>query len=121
VPSVSVIFRSALNVSKQYAGLPRLHARHCPQTARQLRITKSRPDRFDRAGGLVAEQEGVVVVDAAVAVGQVRVAHPAGDDVDDGLPGPRVRDDDVHQFDGFALPSRNHAAHCLTHGLQPTV
>ena len=113
VPSVSVIFCSALKVSKQYCGLPRLQARHWPQTARQFRITKSpgstvghtRPDRFDRAGGLVAEQERVLVVDAALAVGQVGVAHPAGDDVDHDLTGPGVRDDDVHQFDGFALLS----------------
>src|SRR6478735_2841503 len=41
VPSVSVIFCSALNVSKQYHGLPRLQARHCPQTARQFSTTKS--------------------------------------------------------------------------------
>ncbi len=63
----------------------------------------TRPDRFDRARGLVAEQERVFVIDAALAVGQVGVAHPAGDDVDHGLTGPGVRDDDVHQLDGFAL------------------
>src|SRR3954454_6608309 len=39
VPSASVIFCSALEVLKQYQGLPAAHARHCPQTARQLRIT----------------------------------------------------------------------------------
>ncbi len=63
----------------------------------------TRPDRLHRARGLVAEQKRVLVIDAALAVGQVGVAHPAGDDVDHGLPGPRVRDDDVHQFDGVAL------------------
>ncbi len=36
-----VIFCSALWVSKQYHGRPRLQARHCPHTARQLRTTKS--------------------------------------------------------------------------------
>src|SRR6201987_1954871 len=41
VPSVSGLFCSALNVSKQRWGRPRLQARHCPQTARQFRITKS--------------------------------------------------------------------------------
>ena len=41
VPSASVIFWVALWVAKQYHGRPRLHARHCPQTARQLRMTKS--------------------------------------------------------------------------------
>lgn len=41
VPSVSVIFCAALWVAKQYHGRPRRHARHCPHTARQFRITKS--------------------------------------------------------------------------------
>jgi hypothetical protein len=53
----------------------------------------------------VAEQERVLVVDAAVAVGQVGVADPAGDDVDHCLPGPGIRDDDVDQFDGLTLLS----------------
>lgn len=34
-------------------------------------------DGFDGAGGLVAEEEGVVVVDTAIAVGQIGVAHQA--------------------------------------------
>ncbi len=41
VPSVSVIFWVALWVLKQYCGLPFAQARHWPQTARQLRMTKS--------------------------------------------------------------------------------
>ena len=41
VPSSSVIFWVALKVAKQYQGSPRLQARQSPQTARQLRITKS--------------------------------------------------------------------------------
>jgi hypothetical protein len=39
VPSASVIGCAALWVLKQYHGLPRLHARQTPHTARQLRIT----------------------------------------------------------------------------------
>ena len=39
VPSVSVIFCVALCVVKQYHGSPRRQARHCPHTARQLRMT----------------------------------------------------------------------------------
>ena len=39
VPSASVIFWAALWVLKQYCGSPLRQARHCPQTARQLRIT----------------------------------------------------------------------------------
>ena len=41
VPSVSVIFCVALCVEKHSHGRPRRHARHWPQTARQLRMTKS--------------------------------------------------------------------------------
>ena len=41
VPSVRVIGFEALKVSKQYFGSPFLHARHCPHTARQLRMTVS--------------------------------------------------------------------------------
>jgi hypothetical protein len=62
-----------------------------------------RAHSLDPAGGLVAKQERILVVDAALTVGQVGVAHPAGDDVDQSLPRPRVRDDNVHQFDGFAF------------------
>ena len=90
-----------------------MQARHWPHTARQFRITKSPgatevtpgPDGFHRARGLVAEQERILVVDAALAVGQVGMADPAGDDVDHGLAGPWVGDDDVDQLDGFALLS----------------
>ena len=39
VPSSSVIFCAALWVLKQYCGSPLRQARHCPHTARQLRIT----------------------------------------------------------------------------------
>src|SRR5262249_31050344 len=85
VPSASVMFSAALWVSKQYCGRPRLHARHCPQTARQFRITKSPNGKrlhagaklFHDAGGLVAEQKRQLVVDAAVAVGEVGVAYAA--------------------------------------------
>ena len=41
VPSVSVIGWLALWVAKQYWERPRAQDRHCPQTARQLMITKS--------------------------------------------------------------------------------
>src|SRR5829696_329987 len=75
VPSVRVIFCAALWVLKQYCSSPLRQARHCPQTARQFRITNPdrdvgdpRTDRGDDAGGLVAEQEGVLVVDVALAV-----------------------------------------------------
>ncbi len=41
VPSARVIFWVALYVEKQYQGRPRRQERQWPQTARQLRITKS--------------------------------------------------------------------------------
>ena len=81
----SVIFCVALWVEKQYQGRPRRHERHSPHTARQLRITKSPgrhvgdvgADGLDDARRLVAEQEREVVVDAALPVVQVGVAHAA--------------------------------------------
>ena len=99
VPSSSVIFWVALWVAKQYHGSPRLQARQSPQTARQLRTTKSPgatavtsgTDRLDDAGRLVAEQEREVVVDPALAVVQVGVADPAGLDLHHRLARPRVR------------------------------
>ena len=47
-------------------------------------------DRLDDAGGLVPEEEGEVVVDAALAVVQVGVAHAARLDGDDRLARPGV-------------------------------
>ena len=41
LPEVRVIFCAALWVAKQYQGSPRRQARQFPQTARQLRMTKS--------------------------------------------------------------------------------
>ena len=87
---------SALNVAKQYHGRPRRHARQVPHTARQLRITKSPgatsvdvgADRLDDARGLVAEQEREVVVDRALPVVQVGVAHAARLDLTRTSPGP---------------------------------
>ncbi len=38
-PSAIVIFWVALCVEKQYCALPFAQARHCPHTARQLRMT----------------------------------------------------------------------------------
>ena len=60
-------------------------------------------DGLDRAGGLVAEQERELVVDAALAVGQVGVADPACDDVDDDLARSGIGDDDIHHLDRFTL------------------
>jgi hypothetical protein len=51
--------------------------------------------RVDDAGGLVAQQERELVVDATLAVVQVGVAHPARLDVDGDLARSGIRHDDV--------------------------
>ena len=68
-----------------------------------LHVCDARPDGLDGARGLVAEQERVFVVDAAVAVGQVGMADAASDDVDDDLARSRVGDDHIHHLDRFAF------------------
>ena len=111
VPSVSVIFWVALWVAKQYQRLaraagPALAADRAPVEDDEVAgrdVGDARADRLDDAGGLVAEQEREVVVDAALAVVQVGVAHPAGLDLHDRLAGPGVGDDDVDELDGGAL------------------
>ena len=102
VPSVSVIFCVALNVVKQYHGLPAqaaaARAAHgAPVEDDEVAgrdVGDAVADRLDDAGGLVAEQEREVVVDAALAVVQVGVAHAARLDLDDGLARPGIGDDD---------------------------
>jgi hypothetical protein len=51
----------------------------------------------------MAEQERVVVVDAALPVGQVGMAHPAGRHIHNHLSGTGIGDDDVDQLDRLAL------------------
>jgi len=51
----------------------------------------------------VAEQERKLIVDAAVAVGQVRMADTAGDDVDDDFAGARIGDHDIDHLDRLTL------------------
>ena len=63
----------------------------------------ARTDGFHGARGLVPEQKWVLVVDAALAIRQVGVAHPARDDVDDDLARTGIGNDDVDHLDGLAL------------------
>ena len=99
VPSVSVIFWVALWVAKQYHGLPfaagaALAADGAPVEDDEVagrHLGHALADRLDGAGRLVAEQEGELVVDAALAVVQVGVADPAGLDPHDGLARARGR------------------------------
>ncbi len=76
-------------------------------------------DSLHDPGGLVAEQERIGVVDAAITVGEVGVADPAGVNGDDDLTRPGVGDDDVDEFDLLALSSGDDAAHDLTHAVRP--
>ena len=127
VPSASVIVWLALWVLKQYQGRPRLQARQLPHTARQFRTTKSpgatsvtpSPTGFDDAGRLVAEQEREVVVDAALAVVQVGVAHAAGLHLHQRLARTRVGDEhrlDANRFTlGVADDPTNFARHGPDH------
>ena len=107
----SVIFCVALWVEKQYQGRPRRHDRHSPHTARQFRITKSPgatsatsgPTASTTPGRLVAEQEREVVVDAALAVVEVGVAHAARLHLHERLTGAGIGDDDRLDGDGLLL------------------
>ena len=72
-------------------------------------------DRLDDAGGLVAEQEREVVVDAALAVVQVGVAHAARLHLDDRLARPGIGDDDRLDRHRRTLRARHDSANLLCH------
>ena len=57
----------------------------------------------------MAEEEGEFVVDGALAVVQVGVAHAAREDLHSGLAGTRVGDDDRLEGDGGVLLPRDDA------------
>jgi hypothetical protein len=64
----------------------------------------------------VAEQEREVVVDAALAVVEVGMAHPAGLDLDDRLARPGVGHHDRFHADRRALGASNNSLNMLRHG-----
>jgi hypothetical protein len=64
----------------------------------------------------VAEQEGEVIVDAAVAIVQVGVAHTAGLDLDERLAGAGVGNVDGLQRDGLAFGAADDTAYGVGHG-----
>jgi hypothetical protein len=72
-------------------------------------------DRLDDARRLVAEEEGEVVVDAALLVVQVGVADAARLDPDDGLARSRVRDEDGLHPHRLVLPRCDDALDLLCH------
>ena len=77
-----------------------------------------RADRLDDARRLVAEQEGEVVVDPALAVVQVGVAHAAGLHRDDRLARTGVGDVDRDHLDRRALGECDHGLDLL-HAMSP--
>ena len=106
-----VIFWVALWVAKQYHGLPLVAGSAVPadrtpveddEVARRD-VGDTLTHRLDDPRGLVAQEEGEVVVDAALAVVQVGVAHPARFDFDDRLTRTGIGDDDVNELDGAPL------------------
>ena len=74
------------------------------------------PDRLDRAGRFVAEQEGEVVVDGPLAVVEVGVADPAGAHGDDGLARTRVGHHHRLERDRRPFLRSDDAAHFVGHG-----
>jgi hypothetical protein len=75
-----------------------------------------RTDRLDDPGRLVPEQEREVVVDPALPIVQVGVAHTAGLDLHQRLAGPGVRDHDRLDGDGLLLRSGDDAPDLVCHG-----
>ena len=73
-------------------------------------------DGFDDAGGLVPEQEREVVVDAALAVVQVGVAHAARLHLDQRLARTRVGNEDRCELDWRAFGARDHAVDLMHDG-----
>ena len=70
-------------------------------------------DGLDDAGRLVTEEERELIVDPALAVVQVGVAHPAGLDLHHGLSGAGIGDDDGLDAHRLALGPGHDAAYVL--------
>ena len=119
----SVIFCVALKVVKQYQGRPAaarpaLAAHRPPVEDHEVAgrdVGDVGPDRLDHAGRLVAEQERELVVDAALAVVQVGVAHAARLHLHERLAGTGVGH--LDHLDGHRLLDGlgHHRTHLLRH------
>ena len=72
--------------------------------------------RLDDACRLMAEQERELVVDAAVTVGQVGVAHPARLNPHDHIVRAGIRDGDVDELDRGTLAAGDDTLNLLWHG-----
>ena len=67
----------------------------------------------------MSEEEREVVVDPALPVVQIGVAHTARLDLDDGLAGSRIGNDDGLDGHGLALGPGDHPTYTLGHGGGP--
>ena len=120
----SVIFCVAFCEAKQYHGRPRRQERQVPHGARQARIDvvarrdvgHAVADRLHHARRLVAEQEGELVVDRALAVVEVGVADPARLHLHQGLPGAGVGHLDDLDPDRLVLLHGHDGPHFTRHG-----
>ena len=72
-------------------------------------------DGLHDAGGLVTQQERVVVVDAALAVGEVGVAYAAGKDAHHHIAGTWIGDRDRLDRGRGPFSCRDHTTHLLCH------
>ena len=74
-----------------------------------------RADLFDDPCGLMAKQEWELIVDAALAVGEVGVAHPAGLHPHDHLAGAGIWDRDGRNLYRRTLGAGDHTSNLLWH------
>src|SRR5262249_32680572 len=72
---------------------------------------------LDHPGGLMPEQVGEVLADAALPVVQVGVADAAGLDVDQCFAGPRIGDHDHRELDLSALAAGDDTGYLMCHGV----
>ena len=70
---------------------------------------------------LMAQQEGIVVRNTAIAVGQVGVAHAAGLHLHNHVVGPRGGDLNIHYLHRVALAARDNRLNALCHAFPPAV
>ena len=118
VPSSSVIFcvRVAAVEAVPGTSAPARAARSARRAPRDDHEVAGRDvvdavaDLLDDAGRLVSEQEREVVVDRALAVVQVGVAHAARLHTDERFAGAGIRDDDRHELDRRFLLQRDDTA-----------
>ena len=80
-----------------------------------LDVRDTLADRLHDPGRLVTEQEGKLIVDAALAIVQVGMADTARLDLHHRLPRTRIRDRDLLDRDRRTLTRRHHTTHRLTH------